>query len=156
MKTQINILAMSMICVATFALLFSCSKDDGDTTPPVINLIEPEEAAVLKIGSNIHFAMELSDNDLLSSYLVEIHSNFDGHGHTKSVEDEETEVFYFKKSWDVSGEKNVNIHHHEIAIPENATSGNYHLMVYCTDVSGNESSVSRNIVLCNDNEEHEH
>ena len=146
MKTIINILLTSIIGFATFALLISC-HDDGDTTPPVINLIEPEEGAVLQIGANVHFEMELSDNDLLLSYMVEIHSNFNNHAHTKSVRVDETEAFYLKKSWDVSGKKNAAIHHHEIAVPENSTPGNYHLMVYCTDAAGNEASVSRNIIL---------
>ena len=32
-------------------------------------------------------------------------------------------------------------------IPANATPGDYHLMVYCTDAAGNEAHVARNIVL---------
>lgn len=32
-------------------------------------------------------------------------------------------------------------------IPADATPRNYHLMVYCTDVAGNESYIARNIVL---------
>lgn len=34
-----------------------------------------------------------------------------------------------------------------LKIPADATPGNYHLMVYCLDQSGNETYVVRNIVL---------
>lgn len=158
MKNRIYMLSLSIISlVITPVVLTSCSDDDGDTTPPVINLIEPEEGAVLKIGSDVHFDMELSDDEMLYSYKVEIHNNFDGHEHTKSLKaEEETVAFSFNKSWDVSGQKNAKIHHHEIVIPENATPGNYHLMIYCTDAAKNESYIAKNIVLSHNGEDHDH
>ena len=147
----------SIVCLmAIFSLFFySCDKNDGDTVKPVINLIEPEEGTALRIGDDhgVHFDMELSDDVMLKSYKVDIHSNFNGHAHLKSTHS--TVDFTFNKSWEVSG-KNTTIHHHEIKIPSNATPGNYHLMVFCTDAVGNESYVARNIVLSNDGEEHGH
>ena len=140
----------------SFLFFTSCSSDDdGDTVKPVINLIAPADGSTLKIGDahGVHFDMELSDNVMLKSYKVNIHSNFDGHTHSKASG--KTVDFTFNKSWDVTG-KNTNVHHHEIVIPENATPGNYHLMVYCTDAAGNESYVARNIVLSHDGEVHEH
>lgn len=153
MKTNIK---LSAICIFAIFYLFvtSCSnEDEGDTVKPAINLIEPGDGNILKIGSDIHFEMELSDDRMLKSYKVNIHSNFDGHTHSRSVE--QTIDFYFNKSWDVSG-KNISIHHHEIFIPENATPGNYHMMVYCTDIAGNESYVARNVVLSHEGEEYDH
>ena len=122
----------------------------------VINLIEPEDGEVFKIGDGhgIHFDIELSDDVMLKSYKVEIHSNFDGHVHSMTTRStSETVDFTFNKSWDLSGQKNVSIHHHEIVIPENATPGAYHMMVYCTDAAGNESHVARSIVLSHEGEE---
>ena len=158
MRTIIKILFLSIISIITSISFTSCSNDDeGDTTPPAINLTAPAEGAVLKIGSDIHFDMELSDNEMLSSYKVEIHNNFDGHNHTKSLKAEDaTTAFAFQKTWSVTGQKIAKIHHHEIIIPENATPGNYHLMVYCTDAAGNESYVARNIVLSHDGEDGDH
>lgn len=158
MRTIIKILFLSIISIITSISFTSCSNDnDGDTTPPVINLTAPTEGAVLNIGSDIHFDMELSDNEMLSSYKVEIHNNFDGHNHTKSLKAEDgTTAFAFQKTWSVTGQKIAKIHHHEIIIPENATPGNYHLMVYCTDAAGNESYVARNIVLSHDGEDGDH
>ncbi|MCD7963692.1 MAG: DUF4625 domain-containing protein [Rikenellaceae bacterium] len=128
--------------------MFSCYKD-SDTTPPVIDLKNPVEGAVLEIGDEhgIYFEMELSDNEMLSSYKIEIHNNFDAHGHSHSKAASETAPFFFQKSWDISGQRNASIHHYEIVIPEDATPGKYHLLVYCTDAAGNETNIARNIIL---------
>lgn len=164
MKTKINLLSFLLLIVFSVSMFISCSNDEtGDTTSPAINLIAPTEGAILKIGSDVHFDLELSDNEMLASYKVEIHNNFDGHQHNRSmsahgsaVNEDGTEPFFFQKVWDVSGQKNTKIHHHEIIISENATPGAYHLMIYCTDAAGNESYVARNIMLSHDGEVHEH
>lgn len=158
MKTKFYLAATFLTLISLTAFMASCSDDDkGDTTPPTINLIDPAEGEELLIGdaSGVHLEMELSDNEMLASYKIDIHSNFDGHNHSRAKETE-TVAFSLQKSWDVSGQKNAHIHHHEIVIPENATPGNYHMMVYCTDAAGNESYVARNIVLSHDAESHEH
>jgi hypothetical protein len=150
MKTNIYISVICLMAAFSF-LVVSC--EESDTTKPVINLIEPEDGDSLQIGDDIHFEMELSDNEELKSYKVEIHNNFDNHGHTRAGNSEETVAFTFEKTWNVSG-KNTHVHHHEIFIPENATEGNYHLMVYCTDAAGNESYVAKNVVLSHEAGEH--
>lgn len=161
MKTIAYLSIVSVMMLST--LFVSCSDDEkqGDTTKPVITLNAPAEGAVLKPGSHIHFDMDLEDDVMLGSYKVEIHNNFDGHGHTKATAGEEEETgdttpFTYNNSWTVSGQKNIHIHHHEIEIPVNATEGNYHLMVYCTDAAGNESYIARNIVLAEHGETGEH
>ncbi|MDR1103602.1 MAG: DUF4625 domain-containing protein [Tannerella sp.] len=142
------------------ALLFivcnSC-REDSDTTKPVILLIEPADDEVLQIGNEngVHFEVEFSDNEMLASYKVNIHPNFDGHTHETRA-DSETVDFEYDKSWSLSG-KNAAIHHHEIRIPENATPGAYHLMVYCTDAAGNESYIAIHVELSHEEgEEHDH
>lgn len=153
MKTILFTGLIVLLAIATV----SCSDNDSDTTPPVIDLISPAEGAALLIGSDIHFSMELSDNEMLASYKVEIHSNFDGHQHTRV--DGETTPFDYRNTWSVAGQKNASVHHHEIVIPDNATPGDYHLLVYCADAAGNEANVARNIVLKEDGEageEHGH
>ena len=72
----------------------------------------------------------------------------------REVDELRVEVpFVFNRSYDVSGKKNVHVHHHDIVIPEDATPGDYHLMVYCTDAAGNETHIARNIVLSTTAEE---
>ncbi|MDR1624405.1 MAG: DUF4625 domain-containing protein [Tannerellaceae bacterium] len=159
MRTIFNSYLVCLM-VISFITFLSCDKDDdADTTKPVINLIEPEEGDILKIGSDVHFDLEVSDDVALKSYKVDIHPNFDGHVHSATLRSEslETVDFTFNKSWDLSAQKNAAIHHHEIEIPASATPGDYHLMVYCTDVAGNEAYLARNIVLSTEGgEEHEH
>ncbi|MDR1863977.1 MAG: DUF4625 domain-containing protein [Bacteroidales bacterium] len=157
MKTHIFYI---YICLTAAVTVLSASCDDsgqGDAVKPVIELHEPAEGDVLKTGSDVHFEMDLSDDVELKSYKVNIHPNFDGHSHNKAGEETEATVdFEFERSWDVSGKKNEHVHHHEIEIPENATPGAYHLMVYCTDAAGNEAHIAVNIELSHDGEEHDH
>lgn len=152
MKTKSNIQFLFILSLVTVLSVFTACSDENEG--PVIQLNEPTEGAILMIGSSICLDMDLSDDEMLSSYKVEIHSNFDGHAHTRAEDD--TTPFHFQKSWSIADQKNAKIHHHEIEIPENATPGNYHLMVYCTNVEGLESHVARGIVLSHDGEEHEH
>ncbi len=152
MKTLKFYFILALAFVFSF---LSCDKDDeADTTKPVIELDEPEDGDELLIGAGVHFECDFSDDVKLGSYLIEIHSNFDGHSHTKSANGEVP--FFFKQSYDLSGLKNAHVHHHDVVIPENATPGNYHLVVYCTDAAGNQSLVAREIVLSHDAEEHHH
>ncbi|MDR0659050.1 MAG: DUF4625 domain-containing protein [Mediterranea sp.] len=151
MKTKNNFLFLVIFSVITFFSLFASCHDDGDTTKPEIDLIEPEEDAVLQIGDDVHFEMEVSDNEMLSSYKVEIHPNLDGHTHSRTTR---TTDFYFEETWSLAGKKNAYIDHHEIDIPEGATPGHYHLMVYCTDAAGNEAILTRDIELSHEGEEH--
>ena len=83
----------------------------------------------------------------------------ESHSHGKSraaATDEATVDFSFNRSYDISGKKTAHIHHHDIIIPANATPGDYHLMVYCTDAAGNETYIARNIVLSTTAEEDDH
>jgi hypothetical protein len=146
MKTRFK---SSLLCLlAVGGLFFSSCERGGDTEKPVIRLIEPAEGAHLKIGDDhgVHFELELTDNVMLRSYKVEIHPNFDGHSHGAPMR-AGTVDFRFNRSWDVSGRRNVSVHHHEIVVPENATPGEYHLLVYCTDAAGNEGYLARGVVL---------
>jgi hypothetical protein len=146
---------MRQISIVLIALAFttffsSCTKDDNDTTPPVIVLIEPADDDTLFIGHEVHLDMELSDDVKLKSYKIDIHSNLDGHDHTKSATANAT--WSFTKSWDLSGLRNTDIHHHEIIVPTEINgvpiaAGDYHFAVYCTDEAGNESKVIIDVVV---------
>lgn len=154
---KINILTVILTTIATTLVLTSCSGDDHtDTTAPVITLYEPENGEALRIGSDIHFECDFRDDVMLGSYMIEIHSNFDGHSHKVQSRSADAEPFFFKKSYDLSTLRNTHVHHHDIVIPEHAHEGNYHLVVYCTDAAGNQSLVAREIILSPDAEEHHH
>lgn len=154
MKKNIFFYVLSVVLCFSF---YACSEDDADTTKPVIMLDEPEDGDSLRIGESVHFEADFSDDEALGSYLIEIHNNFDGHNHkVSSTRSEETVPFSLKKSYDLSNLRNTHVHHHDIVIPENATPGAYHLVVYCTDAAGNQSMVARDIILSLDAESHHH
>ena len=139
------ILSMTLVLTST-----SCSKDDeiSDTTKPTITITEPENDKEILIGdkNGMHIEMDLSDNVMLKSYKIEIHNNFDHHSHTSRST---TTDFTFNKSYDISENRNIHIHHHDVMVPDNTTPGEYHLIIYCTDKAGNEAYVARDIVLSN-------
>lgn len=148
---KINLVLSSLLFIAFFA---ACSSSDGDNQAPAIKLIAPAEGAKLQIGKDVHFDMEVADNEKVASYKVDIHNNFDNHQHSRANKEEKP--FSFNKSWPVN-KKQAKIHHHEIVIPEGVKAGNYHLMVFVTDEAGNESHVTRNIVLVTEGgEDHHH
>jgi hypothetical protein len=152
-----NYISLTTLCLAAILAITPVSCESGDTTKPVINLTEPAEGDILQIGEDVHFEMEVSDNDLLREYKVEIHSNFDGHSHEATRAGEDLVPFYFEQTWsDISGKKNASVHHHDIVIPANAEPGDYHLEVFCTDASGNEAYIVRNIELAYEGGDHDH
>lgn len=166
MKTVKNIFVLSILSIVGFS---SCTTgDDGiDTEKPVVILNAPIEGARLEAGKDIHFDMELSDNEALGSYKVDIHGSFDGHehggdNHAHSIavlhddhddhdHDEENEArkaFKYQHVWDdIFGLRNAHVHHHEIVIPADAKRGSYHFMVQVLDKAGNQTMVFRNIEI---------
>ena len=161
MKTKIYCLVISLVAICSVCLPACDNDEKGDVTKPVIDLIEPEEGAVLKIGNEkgVHFEMNLSDDVMLKSYKINIHNNFDHHGHDSRAAGQKNIAFTFDKVYDVSGLKNTKVHHHDIVIPADAAPGDYHLMVWCTDAAGNQTEMARNIVLSADGgteTEHDH
>lgn len=156
MKKALIAISAALISVSAFT---SCDKRQQDNVRPVVNLIAPEEGGELQIGDKhgVHFDMELKDNEMLKSYKLEVHSNFDNHVHSAAMRHDDgkaTEPFFFQRTYNLD-QKEAKIHHHEIVIPENATPGAYHLMVYVTDAVGNETVVARNVKLVKGNDGHQ-
>jgi len=88
------------------------------------------------------------------------------------AESDDTESEPFEKTWfesdfialgdePIAGKRNARVHHHHIVIPETVNGkpvkeGHYHFLVYCTDESGLESFIAREIIISADAEEHTH
>ncbi|WP_165044536.1 DUF4625 domain-containing protein [Dysgonomonas sp. ZJ709] len=145
---------LSLFVILGFA---SCSSDDNDTEKPVISNVEPADGDILVIGEKVHLEMDLSDNEELASYKIDIHNNFDNHEHSKASSSDSI-AFSFVKTWtDIHGQKNAHVHHHQIEIPKEMMAsdgklrpvreGKYHFVIYCLDEVGNESVLSRNVIL---------
>ncbi len=169
-----------ILLFAALTAFTSCEKELNDSEKPLIVLSSPVEDTEIRPGSAIHFEMTLSDNEALASYKVNIHGAFDGHDHsassplrtgkaaTRATEDS----MAFEKSWlesdfiklgeePIAGKRSVTIHHHLMQVPDSidgrpVKEGHYHFIVYCTDSSGQESFIAREIVIAHNAEEHVH
>lgn len=133
-KISLSVLLVALCCLTSFA------------SKPVVTLIAPGEGDVLPIGKAIHFDMDLSDSNMLDTYRVEIHENFDGHAHNNSANEKAYPVI-FDQFWDVSDSKSKQVHHHGIVIPNDAKEGTYHFVVTCKNKEGEEATVIRTVVL---------
>ncbi|MCD8029377.1 MAG: DUF4625 domain-containing protein [Bacteroides sp.] len=154
----------SSIVFLSFFSFFLCtvaacdSDNDGDTTRPVIRIIAPAEDAHLLIGDEegVLFEAEFSDDIQLASYKIDIHYAGDGHMHTRHGDgEEELPEFSYQRSFTLQGTRE-QVSHRNIVIPEGVRPGEYHLVVYCSDTSGNESLVARDIVLIEEEHDHDH
>ena len=150
MKTT-KFLRVALTAIA-FTALTACSKD-GDTTKPVINLHEPENEEYFQLGTTLHLDMDLTDNESLDEYKVDIHWAA-GHTHTRA--EAEAAAIYTNTWTDAKGLKSKYVHH-DITLPADAAPGEYHLIVYCTDAAGNEAHAVVTIDLGTEpGESHEH
>jgi hypothetical protein len=136
-----------IIAVVIFLRISTSCNEGTDTQLPEINLISPVEESQFHPGDTIKFECKFSDNEELLSYKIEIHFNADGHTHKSVVAILDEGTWHFSKSWDFEEGTNVlTVKHSEIIIPREEggheiAEGEYHLGVYCSDVSGNESHV---------------
>lgn len=180
-----NLKYISLLSIASVFTFTSCTSGDDnvDTEKPVVILNAPVEGAKLQAGKDVHFDMDLSDNEALGSYNVDIHNNFDGHDHTGHNDtkafsviladdhdhdhdhDEENEArnpFKFNRTWDdIYGLRNTHVHQHEIVIAKDAKRGAYHFVVKVVDKAGNQTMVFRNIEIVDpiegeDGHDHDH
>ncbi len=125
-------------------------KREADVEPPTAELIlfdpAPREGIIcgatqpqvffLASGESLSFEWIFRDNEALSQYKIDIHHNFDCHGHARS----ETEDWSIFEVVDLSGtEQRVS---RTLDVPENVTAGAYHFHVQVIDVAGNESPFS--------------
>ena len=131
--------------------LSACGSDDDeetkDMTYPVINTTDivavPTDCQVFKRGDVIPLNVLFTDDTELGSYNVEIHNNFDHHTHsTSSIEcsmdakKEPKKPWIYNQDFDIpSGQKTFTARH-DIAIPSDIDTGDYHFMVRLTDRAG--------------------
>lgn len=135
--------------------MLSCGKED--TTPPtwefhyfipeaksgnICGEIE-EEVFYVKGGETFEFEATFRDNEELSQYKIDIHQNFDCHGHNKTSDWSVLEVI------DLSGtEELIN---KQLLVPENVTAGKYHFSIQLLDAAGNqaENTFLRDFIVLN-------
>lgn len=136
-----NINKFSIIAIALFSItLFSCSKDDDDSTAPIVSGLEIglENSKELHQGGELHIGFEVSDNEGLDYYTIEIHPEM------KSTNAE----WEYENTWYFGGQpKNDMVHHHEIAIADDADLGMYHFHLKVADINGNVTTIEEEVEM---------
>ncbi|MNK02224.1 hypothetical protein D3C87_200440 [compost metagenome] len=103
---------------------------------------------VLKVGTGdtLRLTFFFRAENQLAQYKIDAHNNFDCHAHGKSMN------WSVLKVADLTGmEATVE---EELIIPENASAGNYHLMIRLLDVYGYEAEVKEfNVIIHNSEDE---
>jgi hypothetical protein len=123
--------------------IFGCSDADTEkpvltdlsiTPSPTIGLVcDLPDSSVIEVlsGDSIAIFMNVSDNELLRQYKIDVHSNFDCHAHAKL----ETADWAVSEVVELSG-TSAQISR-SILIPDSATAGTYHLSIQVADHFGN-------------------
>ncbi len=155
--------SLQFLYLFTFASLAfgmsACKGNEVDVTPPTIeamtytpapvaaDICGAEEPTVFLLtgGDQLVFDVIFTDNNTLSQYKVDIHHNFDCHGHgggsapsivVPNVANQTidwTVLDIGELSGTSSSVKRT------LEVPENVTSGNYHFHIQVIDEAGNDS-----------------
>ena len=159
-------LSIKLIALFTLTFFASCSNDDDeilDSEKPEITINDPVENEVFQVGGELHFDIDLSDNDALASYKVDIHNNFDGHTHSgvlnNTVGTKQASTispWAYNQSFQIEGTPKTYHAHEHIEIPDNIAEGPYHLGITVIDVSGNENQVYVQFIIGEDHTGEEH
>ncbi len=130
--------------------LSSCEKEK-DTTAPTFSIQSLSPATTTDIvcgeaasnvipilsGQNLSFEFKLTDNEALGQYKIDIHDDFDCHGH----EGERSPV---PTVWSVQDVVNVSGTEQTISrslqVPSDVMAGNYHFQIKVLDAEGNENT----------------
>ena len=147
--------------IVFFALLglAACSSEGVDIAPPEMEVVAFEPVPVadeicgaqdpqvfqLSGGDQLSFDVVFNDDIALSQYKVDIHNNFDCHGHggggapsiaVPSV-DNQTIDWTILEIQEIKGTSSSVRQSYDV--PENVTTGNYHFQIQVVDESGNDN-----------------
>jgi hypothetical protein len=135
-------LVILLLSLAT--LLGAACNPDVDITPPEIEVLSfdpaPAEREVcgslepqvfwIGGGDSLKLDLLLKDDQELSQYKLDIHENFDCHGHAGKTED-----WSLLEVVDISGTE-FRLQR-SLPVPEDVTAGNYHFGIQLVDAAGN-------------------
>jgi len=129
-----------VMCVTVCA----CGPTDVDDTAPVIEIsassptpyadsicngMEPVVFHVVG-GDQLTIEARITDDVALSQFKIDIHSNFDCHGHKLDTED-----WTILEVGDINGKEYLL--RRTFDVPSNATAGDYHFQIQALDKAGN-------------------
>lgn len=149
------------------AFFFTSCDDDAaevvDVTAPTISNVQFNET--VEPGETLVITFKLSDEIALGEVRIDIHDDFDGHGHD-NARIKATPFEYSTVLDDMRGQKEYTVEE-MISIPSDAATGPYHLQIRYFDAAGNEGeqyvatfeisseSVSPAIIITNFGEDEE-
>jgi hypothetical protein len=159
----------NLTCVSallSILLITGCTTGDGDPidiTAPEIEVRQPVVGDYLMAGGYIQFEATFLDDLELGSYSIDIHDNFDGHGHGRiaGINDDPSLIKWSSKNNYIIPEGYIMYnaqHDDDIEIPANAMAGPYHFIVQAVDQAGNATSyqdgstVEMEILMTNDSQ----
>ena len=136
---------------AICGLLLSSCRREQDQTAPVFTLQNISPAAVsdsicgqladniipILSGQELVFEFKLSDNEALGQYKIDIHDDFDCHGHEGERSPIPT-IWVLQDVVDVSGTEQVISR--TLQVPSDVMAGNYHFQIKAIDAAGNENN----------------
>ncbi|MBR1401715.1 MAG: DUF4625 domain-containing protein [Prevotella sp.] len=138
------------ITLLLLCALSACSSSDEelrDMNDPEISsegiTAMPIDCQVYERGGVIPFNYVFNDNLELGSYNIEIHNNFNHHTHsTTSVDCEQDEKkaevnpWVFDQDFTIPSGLRSFTARHDISIPANVDTGDYHFMIRLLDKTG--------------------
>lgn len=131
-----------ILALLTGLFLLSCNDDEStDTTRPEIEILTPADDSHFHAGDSFELRAQLSDNEALASWKVDVHFN-GGEGHTHKNSSTEDTAVEWEAEWtgDLAGSETSFLLELAIEIPANAEHGEYHLVVMALDRQGNETT----------------
>lgn len=125
----------------------SCSKEEKDDIYPEIKMDccngFPVNCDEVVRGESFTFVAQFSDNEALGAFSLDIHNNFDHHTHsTDPVPCAFAPVklpqnpFRLIREYEIPPATKTHLAEVEIAVPADADTGDYHLMIRLTDKEG--------------------
>lgn len=163
MKKQI----IQFLTLVILLAVLGCGKENVDVTAPTMEVNSFQPAPVedeicgtpdpsvfhLMGGDKLNFDVIFKDNEALSQYKIDIHNNFDCHGHgggsapsvvIPTVENQTTD-------WTVGDIQNItgteSPVNRSLNVPQNVTSGIYHFQIQVVDEYGNDNPAANYFTL---------
>lgn len=146
------------VYISLIIFYFSCQSISDLTNPSFETFFDEQNKSKVEIcneevqdgllffgGQTIRFYIMCKDDNNLSQLKIDVHNNFDCHGHSSSLApninvpsiQNRTLDFNFQKIYNLNGiEQKVEV---ILEIPANVTAGFYHLGIYLIDEYGNEA-----------------
>lgn len=109
-------------------------------------IVMPTDCQVYKRGEVIPFTQLFTDNEELGNYNIEIHNNFDHHTHGTThaecqmdAKKDPVKPWIYNQSFSIPAGQKQFLAKHDIKIPEDVDTGDYHFMIRLTDKVGFQS-----------------